>query len=94
MSGPATVTVPRYGTHCRTCSCEPPDTDALTVYPPIEGFDGRCDTCGQIRWETQIHAFHRGSARRSKHCGCCTHPHDLEPGGHTIPHREYLEASR
>jgi len=89
VSTQTTVTVPTYGFHCRTCTCPPPDTDALTIYPPHEGFHGRCETCGEVRWKTEIYPFHRGSPRRSLHCACCTHPHDLKPGGATIPHRDY-----
>lgn len=88
-----TVTVPRYRFHCPSCSCEPPDTDSLAIYAP-HAFYGFCEACGRTKWQTEIHAFHRGSPRRSTHCGCCTHPHDLEPGGHTIPHRDYPEAGR
>lgn len=58
----------------------------LTVYPPVEAVYGRCPTCRTVRWET-----HRGGGRYapggkcSMHCGCCTHPHDLPPGGHVLP---------
>ncbi len=94
MTGQPAATVPAYGFLCRTCSCEPPDTDHLCIYSPHEGFCGRCEKCGQVRWRTEIYPHHRGSPRRSTHCGCCTHPHDLKPGGHTIPHRDYPEAGR
>jgi hypothetical protein len=73
--------------HCRSCQCAPDDSDSLTVYPPVESLYGRCDTCGVIRWGTEIYTNHRGRPHRSVHCGCCTHPHDLANGGHDIPTR-------
>lgn len=73
--------------HCATCRCTPTGTDALIVYPPNERIYGRCEACGRVRWETQIYTDHRGRPHHARHCGCCTHPHDLRPGGHTIPSR-------
>lgn len=73
--------------HCTTCQCLPTDSDSLIVYPANERLYGRCDTCGQVRWETQIYTHHHGTPRSSHHCGCCAHPHDLTNGGHSIPTR-------
>jgi len=78
--------------HCPTCHCQRDDTDHLTVYPPVEKIYGRCDTCGQIRWHTEWHhnVYSKDGGwreRRPMHCGCCTHPHDLANGGHTVPCR-------
>lgn len=60
--------------------------EQVTIYAPNERLYGRCDACGQVKWDTDRyrgdgigHATERGS-----HCGCCTHPHDLPPGGHTL----------
>lgn len=58
----------------------------LIVYPPVEAVYGRCLTCRTVRWGTD-----RGGGRYapggkcSLHCDCCTHPHDLPPGGHVLP---------
>lgn len=79
--------------HCPTCRCLG-DTDSLTIYAPNETMYGRCPVCKDVMWHTEIHAGHRGSSRRSKHCGCCTHPHDLNPGGYTIPRRGELEQAQ
>lgn len=57
------------------------EPDTLVVYPANEILYGRCETCGEIRWHTEL-TRHRQQPIRSKHCGCCTHPHDLERGGH------------
>jgi hypothetical protein len=83
---PATY-LARADRHCPTCQCAPAGTDSLTVYPPHEGFYGRCDVCDRIRWATEIYTNGRGSPHRAQHCACCTHPHDLKSGGHTIPTR-------
>lgn len=83
---PATLLAPE-DRHCQTCRCWPTDTDSLTVYPANELFYGRCDTCGQVRWGTEIYTNGHGSPHPARHCDCCTHPHDLKPGGHTIPTR-------
>lgn len=64
------------------------EPDSLTVYPAHEGLYGRCGTCDQIRWQTEFHEEGRGAGKRSSHCGCCTHAHDLEPGGHEITRGE------
>jgi hypothetical protein len=60
--------------------------EQVTIYAPNERLYGRCDACGQVKWDTDRyrgdgsgHAPERGS-----HCGCCTHAHDLPPGGHTL----------
>ncbi|OLT13039.1 hypothetical protein BJF79_03830 [Actinomadura sp. CNU-125] len=57
------------------------EPDGITVYPASEPLYGRCDTCGEIRWQTE---YHRAGQRpeRSDHCACCTHPHDLGRGHH------------
>jgi hypothetical protein len=58
----------------------------LTVYPPVEAVYGRCETCRTVRWGTERGGPGGGTTwKRSLHCGCCTHPHDLLPGGHVLP---------
>ena len=73
--------------HCPTCHCEPETGWDLTVYPPNELVYGRCETCGEIRWSTEMFSLRSRSKKRAMHCGCCTHPHDLAPGGHHISER-------
>ncbi len=58
------------------------ELDTITIYPPHERWHGRCDTCNEIRWETEANTGGRGKPRRSTHCGCCTHRHNLPNGGH------------
>jgi hypothetical protein len=82
----ATVTVQRGGKHCKTCDCLPPRTDTLIVYPQ-HGIYGECLRCGVPRWETELYHYRTNAARRSSHCRCCTHLHDLEPGSYYVPTR-------
>lgn len=70
------------GPHCPGCTCNNRDLDTLGIYPPHEKFYGRCDACGEVRWETVFHVGGRGQGRTSTHCGCCTHRHNLPNGGH------------
>lgn len=82
------TTHPHVG-HCPTCRCQRDDVDHITVYPSNERI-GNCRTCGQVRWFTErYHGDGSGLSddQRSMHCGCCTHPHDLANGGHTVPCR-------
>jgi hypothetical protein len=76
--------------HCPTCQCEPKTGFELTVYPPNEILYGRCETCGQVRWGTEMFSLRYRSQSGTTHCGCCTHAHDLPPGGHHITDRERL----
>jgi len=73
--------------HCPTCRCEQP-TGALllTVYPANEILYGRCEKCRTVRHATESCPADGPPWEpvRSEHCGCCTHPHDLAPGGHVI----------
>jgi hypothetical protein len=87
MPEPSTTAIAPPVKHCRSCQCDPDDSDSLTVYAPNERMYGRCDTCNAVKWHTEIYTGHCGSPRRSAHCGCCIHPHDLKPGGHNIPTR-------
>ena len=74
--------------HCRSCTCDPRTGSWLTVYPPNEILYGRCETCREVRHETESGPYRYPEAmKRSLHCGCCTHPHNLPPGGHDIPER-------
>lgn len=57
----------------------------LTVYPPNVILYARCETCAQVRWTTEHSPAGSRATKRSLHCGCCTHPHDLPPGGHVLP---------
>jgi hypothetical protein len=67
---------------CPTCTCQAPAGE-FTVYPRNEGFYGRCETCGEVRWVTEHDEYAHGDEdRRRYHCACCTHPHNLSPGGH------------
>ena len=74
--------------HCKTCTCEPKTGWHLTVYPPNEILYGRCEICGDVRHATQLHSLRWRSTSSAMHCGCCTHPHDLEPGGHFITEKK------
>lgn len=66
--------------HCPTCRCEQlTGALLLTVYPASEILYGRCEKCRTVR-----HATESWEPARSTHCACCTHPHDLAPGGHVI----------
>ena len=67
--------------HCVTCTCER-EMDEIGIYPPHEGFYGRCDRCGEVRWGTDRNIGGCGEPIRKTHCGCCTHLHNLPPGGH------------
>lgn len=68
--------------HCRTCSCTR-ELKTFTIYPANSKLYGRCGTCKQAMWEVEYHDEFVGYApRRSAHCGCCTHAHDLRSGGH------------
>jgi hypothetical protein len=87
MPEPRTTAIAQPVKHCRSCQCDPDNSDSLIVYSPNECMYGRCDTCNTVKWHTEIYTGHYGSPRRSAHCGCCTHPHDLKPGGHNIPTR-------
>jgi hypothetical protein len=75
--------------HCPTCTCEPKTGVRLTVYPPNEILYGRCETCGQVRWSTEAYSNRYHSQTTAMHCACCSHPHDLEPGGHDFTDREW-----
>jgi len=56
----------------------------LTVYPPNVRLYDQCETCGQVRWVTERRPAGSRDEKRSLHCGCCAHPHDLPPGGHEL----------
>lgn len=77
---------------CPSCRCPGPGWH-LTVYPPNETLYGRCGTCGQVKhstelWDNQGPLRDTGyDAERSYHCGCCAHPHNLDPGGHELESR-------
>jgi hypothetical protein len=58
--------------------------DQLTVYPANVILYGKCETCGQVRWETEFSPAGSCDEKRSVHRGCCAHPHDLPPGGHVL----------
>lgn len=77
--------------HCPTCRCEPKTGYELTVYPPGEVLYGRCQTCGQVRWGTEMFSNRYRTQTSALHCGCCTHLHDLLPGGHYLTDRERRE---
>lgn len=71
--------------HCSTCTCEPKSGIHLCVYPPNRILYGSCETCGQVHWQTELYRWSGADGwvpERSRHCGCCTHPHDLPNGGH------------
>ena len=72
---------------CPTCSCDNRKIIHLGVYPPNEILYGHCSDCGQVRWGTSKSRWGRNGweTTPSEHCACCTHPHDLEPGGHDLP---------
>ena len=73
--------------HRKTCTCEPQTGWDLTVYPPNAILYGTCDTCGQIRWGTERFNLRTREHTHATHCDCCTHPHNLQPGGHHISGR-------
>ena len=78
--------------HCPTCTCEPKYGYSLTVYPANETLYGCCETCGRVFWSTELSHWSHGKgwdAIRALHCGCCTHPHDLAPGGHDFTLRQW-----
>ena len=78
--------------HCPTCTCEPKYGYSLTVYPANEILYGRCGTCGQVRWSAELSYWTQQDGwmpKRSDHCGCCTHPHDLVPGGRDFTLRQW-----
>ena len=73
---------------CPSCNCENTRGQHLTIYAPNELLWGRCGECGQIRWFTERYPpRYDGGPLKATHCACCTHPHDLGPGGHTIKRR-------
>jgi hypothetical protein len=102
MSADAGVTtvITRRPEHCRTCRCDPVrDTDSLSIYPPNATLYGKCPKCREVRWvsyrwtqDNGIH--HNGSPERKEHCLCCTHPHDLAPGGYFIPKAQALRSEQ
>jgi len=80
--------------HCSTCTCEPKTGIHLCVYPANAKLYGSCETCGQPFWETEVShwsARDGWAPRSSRHCGCCTHPHDLPNGGHDFTLRQWKE---
>jgi hypothetical protein len=79
-----TATPARTLHHRVTCACPADDLGEFTIYPPHERFYGRCDTCHEVRWQVEYHEFddEAGRYRRTTHCGCCTHRHNLSNGGH------------
>ena len=68
--------------HCPTCTCTR-ELKTFTIYPANATLYGICETCLQPRWEVEHHDEYDGYApRRSLHCNCCEHSHDLPPGLH------------
>ena len=68
--------------HCPGCVCAGRDLDTLSIYPPNAKLYGTCATCGTVRWDTEKYTGGRGEPRRTTHCDCCTHRHNLPAGGH------------
>lgn len=80
--------------HCLTCTCEPKRGVHLCVYSPSKILYGSCETCGQVHWETELYRCTDADGwvpSRSRHCGCCTHPHDLANGGHEFTLRQWKD---
>jgi hypothetical protein len=58
--------------------------DEVVVYPANEMAYGFCLACRTARWLTERSRAGSHGTERSRHCGCCTHPHDLEDGAHVL----------
>jgi hypothetical protein len=55
----------------------------MTVWPPdVTVIGPRCETCGHAQWESGHALPGSPGDEHSVHCGCCPHPHPLEPGVH------------
>ncbi len=71
---------------CPDCAGTADDAEMVAVFPANERLYGRCDTCGAARWMTDRYQGDGAGQdiERATHCGCCSHSHNLPPGGHTL----------